>query len=401
MANGFQGPPAADFYSQLSGLGDTLQANAALRQKQAMDEARKGAFSEFTALDPRSPDYGKQSLSIAQKLGSVGDQEGAIKFIGLAQANADRVRQTERDAAADRHQKVMEGLAIRTANRADDITPAGFVKRPDGTYAPLPGGPQDPAYQGTLARAKAEAEASAPGAGGASLNPIYGVGADGKPAIIQTTKTGKAIQTELPNGFSISKEPIKVDSGTHFTLLDPQTRQIVGTLPKNLAAVEVEKARGEATGAAEIALPQVIANGNQILKTLTDIEKHPGKNSSVGMYSMLPVLPGTERANFKAAMEQLQGQNFLQAYQTLRGGGAITDIEGKKGENAQARMQTAQTPEAFNAALKDFKDVVQAGILRASAKARGPGAAAQTAPQGAAAADGMNRTSSGVPWSVQ
>ena len=393
---GFQGPPAADFYSQLSGLGDTLQANAALRQKQAMDEARKGAFSEFTALDPRSPDYGKQSLSIAQKLGSVGDQEGAIKFIGLAQANADRVRQTERDAVADKHMAFTERMAQAAAARANE----GPVEKATQREAVLRKYGIDPASPEGRAYAIG-GEWSGPGAGGASLNPVFGVGADGKPAMIQPTKTGVAIQTKIPEGFQIAKEPIKVDSGTHFTLLDPQTRQVVGTLPKNLAAVEVEKARGEATGAAEIALPQVIANGNQILKTLTDIEKHPGKNSSVGMYSMLPVLPGTERANFKAAMEQLQGQNFLQAYQTLRGGGAITDIEGKKGENAQARMQTAQTPEAFNAALKDFKDVVQAGILRASAKARGPGAASQTAPQGAAPADGMNRTTSGVPWSVQ
>jgi hypothetical protein len=44
MANGFQGPPAVDFYSMLSGLGDTLQANAALKQKQQINAVRRLRF---------------------------------------------------------------------------------------------------------------------------------------------------------------------------------------------------------------------------------------------------------------------------------------------------------------------------------------------------------------------
>lgn len=39
MANGFQGPPVFDFYSSLSGLGDTLQAN---QKKAALQEALTG-----------------------------------------------------------------------------------------------------------------------------------------------------------------------------------------------------------------------------------------------------------------------------------------------------------------------------------------------------------------------
>src|SRR3977135_1647057 len=104
MANGVQGPPAADFYNQLSGLGDTLQANAVLRQKQELQAARQGAFSDFTALDPNSPDYGKQSLTIAQKLGAAGDQEGAIKFLTMAQTNADRQHTFQREGVQDKHQ---------------------------------------------------------------------------------------------------------------------------------------------------------------------------------------------------------------------------------------------------------------------------------------------------------
>jgi hypothetical protein len=97
MANGFQGPPAVDFYSMLSGLGDSIQSGIKARQQKQVLEARKSAFSDFTALDPGSPDYGKQALTVAQKLGSVGDQEGALKFLTLAQSATDKAQATARD----------------------------------------------------------------------------------------------------------------------------------------------------------------------------------------------------------------------------------------------------------------------------------------------------------------
>jgi hypothetical protein len=125
MANGqISGPPAVDFYSMLSGLGDTLQANAAAKRKAAIDESRKAAFSDFTALDPSSPDYGKQAMTIAQRLGSAGDQEGAVKFLGLAQtASSKAADDSWRRQEADRAQRNADrsyGLQERAANRADE-----------------------------------------------------------------------------------------------------------------------------------------------------------------------------------------------------------------------------------------------------------------------------------------
>lgn len=87
-----------DFYSMLSGLGDTIQSARKERQQQQILQARKGAFSDFTSLDPSSPDYGKQAMTVAQKLGSVGDQEGALKFLTLAQTAAEKAQATQRDS---------------------------------------------------------------------------------------------------------------------------------------------------------------------------------------------------------------------------------------------------------------------------------------------------------------
>jgi hypothetical protein len=131
MANGFQGPPAVDFYSMLSGLGDTLQANAVLRQKQQVNEARKEAFSNFSALDPSSPDYGRQALGVAQKLGSVGDQEGALKFLTLAQTAADKAHTYQRESVLD--QRDARDFALREKIANKDKYAIREVEGPDGT----------------------------------------------------------------------------------------------------------------------------------------------------------------------------------------------------------------------------------------------------------------------------
>jgi hypothetical protein len=47
-------------------------------------------------------------------------------------------------------------LAKQRLDNANDPTPDGFEKGADGTYHPLPGGPQDPAYQASVAKAKGD-----------------------------------------------------------------------------------------------------------------------------------------------------------------------------------------------------------------------------------------------------
>lgn len=80
------------------------------------------------------------------------------------------------------------------------------------------------------------------------LNPQYGVDEQGNPVLLQVGSGGAAVKTQMPDGVTLSKEPIKLDAGTHFVLLDPITRQPVGQIPKDLAGAEREKAAGKALG---------------------------------------------------------------------------------------------------------------------------------------------------------
>jgi flagellar protein FlgJ len=102
------------------------------------------------------------------------------------------------------------------------------------------------------------------------------------------------------------------------------------------------------------------------------VADHPAKNSSVGSIEGRKPLLWGEGADFGERLGQVQDSTFLQAYERLKGGGVITDFEGKKAEAALARLSRAKSEENFNAALVDLREVVQNGLLIAQQKAAGP-----------------------------
>ncbi|BAF86848.1 hypothetical protein AZC_0850 [Azorhizobium caulinodans ORS 571] len=212
------------------------------------------------------------------------------------------------------------------------------------------------------------------------LNPIWGTDANGNPALIQLGKDGSPMQPKLPQGFNIARDPIKVDAGTETVLLDPQTRQPIGRISKNVQAEAQQKAVGTATGEvqgqAQANLPNVLATAQQIQKTIQDVRNDPYRDRGTGLSSIFNVIPATGGYDFARKVDQLKGQAFLQAFQSLKGGGAITEVEGQKATNALARLDTAQSKEAFNQALSDMEEVVNAGVERAKKLAAGGAPAA-------------------------
>lgn len=202
------------------------------------------------------------------------------------------------------------------------------------------------------------------------MTPIWGV-KDGKPAILQLGKSGSAVQAGMPEGFELSRDPIKVEGPTGTSILDPQTRQVIQFIPKDVAGAAKAHEIGQAEGQATVNLPTAIATAENTLKSIDQLEKHPGKKSwgAFGLGAMLPDRPGSDVRGFAALLDQVKGQNFMTAFQSLKGAGAITETEGTKAEKAQARLDRAQSEKDFDIALKDLKDVVTAGMERARQKA--------------------------------
>ncbi|MEP9355034.1 hypothetical protein ABLE93_15710 [Xanthobacter sp. KR7-65] len=209
------------------------------------------------------------------------------------------------------------------------------------------------------------------------LNPVWGVDASGNPTIIQLGKDGNPIQPKLPAGVTVAKDPIKVDAGTHFVLLDPQTRQPITTIPKNVAGAAREGAIGKASGEAQAQLPGAEGMAGQIGKHIDELANDPYLPNMLGpLASRMPNV-SADAARVQARMDQLKGGVFLQGYQMLKGGGAITEVEGLKAENAMARLSAAQNLQDYTKALYDFRDALTTGLTKLRAQAAmvpgGPG----------------------------
>ena len=101
------------------------------------------------------------------------------------------------------------------------------------------------------------------------------------------------------------------------------------------------------------------------------VKPHEGFESAVG-WSAAPAsgfLPGTPTTDFKERFKQIGGQAFLQAFDTLKGGGQITEIEGAKATAALNRMNLAQSEVEFVKAAREFEENLNKGMELARKRA--------------------------------
>jgi hypothetical protein len=206
------------------------------------------------------------------------------------------------------------------------------------------------------------------------LQPQFGVDDQGNPIIMQLGKDGTAVRTQLPEGVRLSKEPIRLDAGTHFVLLDPITRQPIGQIEKDLGGAASATAQGKAQGEAAATLPAAAITARQTIGYIDELLTHPGLESSVGTVQgrMPDWLAGNLNphvADFRSRLDQARGTAFLEAYNGLRGGGQITEIEGKKAEDALARLNQAVSETDFKRALRDFREAVELGYQKLATRA--------------------------------
>lgn len=158
------------------------------------------------------------------------------------------------------------------------------------------------------------------------------------------------------------------------------------------------RAIGEAAGKGDVAAlqayPKAIAQAEMTVNIIDQMigkrdskgnllkgEKvHPGFEGAVGAGIGARYVPGTEASNFEALFNQAGGNAFMQAFEALKGGGAITEKEGAKATAAITRMSLAQSEKEFIKAATEFQDVVRAGAARAQERASRVGGAAPAAP---------------------
>lgn len=137
----------------------------------------------------------------------------------------------------------------------------------------------------------------------------------------------------------------------------------------NKATVTDITTRGEATTKAAIDLPNAIANAETSMKVIDDFLKHPKASSRFGARGVLPPLPG-EEAGAQAYLDQIGGSAFLQAFETLKGSGQITEVEGRKATSAITRLTNQwQDWASAKKAAEELRGIIENGMFRAKAKA--------------------------------
>jgi hypothetical protein len=233
---------------------------------------------------------------------------------------------------------------------------------------------------------------------------------------------------ELPQtGVGFDFNSINVQTREDFDRLPPEQQELLKAMkrgvqftPESAAqfitsqmtrqqklADETSKAqndpRGQAIAKQQAQQSQSALDSVQNMRqTVTDLMEHPGFSGSVGAKNQSYLfglksqpVAGTKEADFKAMLDQVQGGAFLQAFQSLRGGGQITQVEGEKATQAIVRAQQSQSEEGFKKSMNDFLSVLDKAEKRATS---GEIVQQPSTPAATAAAPRPTKTISGIVW---
>jgi hypothetical protein len=108
----------------------------------------------------------------------------------------------------------------------------------------------------------------------------------------------------------------------------------------------------------------------------------PGFSGAVGAGFGMQYIPGTDARGFRARHDEVLSQAFLDAFETLKGGGAITEKEGEKATAARTRMNLATSEIEYIRAAREYQDVLKRGIESARQRAQRSGGSAAPAASG-------------------
>lgn len=132
--------------------------------------------------------------------------------------------------------------------------------------------------------------------------------------------------------------------------------------------IEAQKREAQRIAENRAGLAKTESTITQMQNLVGQAKRHRGRSTATGLSGALDprnYVPGTNARDFQVLLDQIQGQAFLQAFDSLKGGGQITEVEGRKATDAIGRLNTAQSDAEFVRALKDLEDVLSVGMERA------------------------------------
>jgi hypothetical protein len=330
-----QGQEAAAFGQRFGLVPAAPNPDGSPAAPQAAPNWRQAALEGFGSNNPAIQRQAQAALSIGQ----LEDQQAA---------RVEQMRLQRELAAASR--------APRAPSEFEQMAAAAGIR---------PGTPEFQQMARTMLDRRVQG--AGPSEVRAGLNPVQAYDADGNPTILLPRTDGTVTRPDLPEGVSLTPRTREINTGTEILTVD-QGGRVQQRRPVDIRGREAAEVQGRDDGTQATAAPQAFRTATQSLQAIDGIINHPALRAATGATAFTGALPGTPMMDFRTRVEQLQGQAFLQAFESLRGGGAITEIEGRKATDAIARLNRSVSASDFRTALGEIRDVVEAARQRAQAR---------------------------------
>jgi hypothetical protein len=130
-----------------------------------------------------------------------------------------------------------------------------------------------------------------------------------------------------------------------------------------------------------------IDNVTNAIKAADTLKMSKGIGVGTGLIgSVAREIPGTDAYAFGRDLDSFKGNLFLQAFNQLRGGGAITDVEGQKATDAISSIDPKMSREDVVKRINIAQGVLKQGLDRAKKKSLSVQKATGASPQAASGA---------------
>lgn len=196
-------------------------------------------------------------------------------------------------------------------------------------------------------------------------------GQDGMQYIVRRNGKVEPLGVNARNPFQIV-DIGGVNTGVNRLTGEVQSLSTAQEVGQNKATINTIVKNEEDRQSSQKDLPLAVEEATRARDAIKGLIEHPGFESRYGTTSIIPAIPGTDGAGAQAYIDQIGGQAFLQAFQSLKGGGQITEIEGQKATQAITRMTTQGIrPEEARQAAKELQEIMDRGLARAQGQSSG------------------------------
>lgn len=188
----------------------------------------------------------------------------------------------------------------------------------------------------------------------------------GKALLAGVANTGRQLGILKPfvdEKIDIEKEKLNIRKlEAQERALDRQLGRETNAIKREQMQLQLEGVKQERENAQRekaLNLDNVISSSQTAIDTADKLLSDPGLEVASGLESIIPTIPGTEQADFRARLETLKSQVFLAQVNKMKGLGTLTDAEGARLEKSISSLSTGMSDKALRESIKEIRDDLQ------------------------------------------